>query len=91
VKYDDIEEADLYNVLPAFSYVIKTLSEHVPAARIVLIINDGLKKELTEGMKEVADHFKIERVDLEGIDKMSDHPTALGMKQIKEQVLKKLT
>ena len=88
LKFENIEENDLYCVLPAICFFLGKVKELVPSARIVFIINSDLKKEITEGIEEACKHFSIESIKLFEIDKKSDHPTVLGMKQIKEKVLK---
>ena len=91
IKYENIERCDLYSVLPAISFFLGKLSSLVPNSRIVFIINTELKDTLTDAIKTICEHFSIEAVTLSDIDKKSDHPTVLGMKQIKEQVIKSLT
>ena len=41
---------------------------------------------IAEGMKQAAEHYGAICIELEDIDKVSGHPTSLGMAQIKEQV-----
>ena len=89
-KYENRTERDLYFVLPAVCEFLEKLNENLPKARIIFIINCGLKNEITTGIKNACEHYGIETVSLSDIDKKSDHPTVPGMKQIKEQVLKSL-
>jgi hypothetical protein len=41
-------------------------------------------------MKIAADHFGAEVVELTGIDKISGHPSVLGMKEIYEEIIEKI-
>ncbi len=87
LKYSDWKKEDLYFVLPAICYFIHRLQEILPKANIVCIINTGLKESITEGLKSASDYYNVHSVRLKDIDKMEAHPTAKGMKQIKEQIL----
>lgn len=86
LKYSAWKKEDLYQVLPAFCYLLNRLHEILPETRIVCIINTELKPEITEGFKTACQNYKTEILELRNIDKMNGHPTILGMKQIKEQV-----
>jgi hypothetical protein len=78
---------DLYNVLPAFSYLMEQLTAKLQDAKIYCIINDGLKDEITDFYKSVCEEKGIDYIELCGIEKFDGHPTIDGMRQIKEQVL----
>lgn len=78
---------DLYNVLPAFSYLMEQLTAKLQDAKIYCIINDGLKDEITDFYKSVCEEKGVDYIELCGIEKFDGHPTIDGMRQIKEQVL----
>jgi hypothetical protein len=86
LKYDVDDRAELYNVLPAIAYFAKILKERLPKADIRFIVNTEIKSEITEGMKEVCEHYGLKTIALANIDKVNGHPTELGMEQIKDQV-----
>lgn len=86
MKLADWCKEDLYKVLPAVCYLMYRAKELMPKARIICLINDGLKAEITEGMKAACRHYGITCIELENIDKIPDHPTPKGMIQIKEQI-----
>ena len=86
IMYEGWQEKDLYNVLPAFCYLIHTLKKNLPDTRIVCIINSELKKEITEGFFEVCRKNNVDCVLLGNIDKVDGHPTFKGMTEIKEAV-----
>ncbi len=90
LKYDDLEEKDLYNVLPAISHFFKTLKETLPDADIYCLINTELKDDITEGFEKVCKKYDITAVSFDSIDKAGGHPTVKGMKDIKTGVLKNL-
>lgn len=87
-KYDNFEKADLYNVLPAISYLFKSLRETLPEAKIYCLINDEyLGETITAALKDSADRFGAVAIALENIEKKNGHPTTAGMTAIKDQVL----
>lgn len=79
-------EEDLYSSLPAISYLIYSFKETLPDANIIFIINNGLNEKITDAIKSASEHFGTAYVELENIDKVSGHPTVLGMEQICEQL-----
>lgn len=86
VQYGDWTEEDLKHTLPALCYVLDYLGKHNPQATIVVPINTGLKPELHQGMLEAAEHYGAVTVCLADIDKQTGHPSALGMRQIADQI-----
>lgn len=90
MKYEDWTKKDLYFVLPAICYFIKTLKEHLPEAEIYCLINTELKPEITECLKEACYTYSATPILFDSIDKRCGHPTVKGMKDIKNAVLKSL-
>ena len=88
LKYSDWTDDDLKCVLPAFCYLINRAKKVVED--MVVIINTDLKQEITEGFIEACEKNEIKYLCLKEIDKENGHPTELGMKQISEQVMKRL-
>lgn len=86
-KYSDWTKADLYNVLPAFSYLIDRLVKNLPDTKIYCIINTELKNEISEFYKSVCNKENVDVIELYDIEKVRGHPTVKGMKSIKEQIL----
>lgn len=78
---------DLYSALPAFGYLMESFKKHLKGTKIYCIINTELKSELTDAYKEACKKYGIDVIELCDIDKQHGHPTILGMKQIKQQVL----
>lgn len=87
LKYEDWKEEDLYFVLPAICYFMKSLKEVLPEKNIVCIINTDLKTEIANGMKIACNYYGIRAIQLANIDKKNGHPTVKGMDEIKKQVL----
>ena len=86
LKYAQWEKEELYSVLPAFCYLLHTAKANV-AARIVCIINTNLKQPIADGFRTACEHYGIEWIALNDIDKMNGHPSIRGMEQIKQQIL----
>ena len=78
---------DLYKVLPAIGLYFTRLREILPDAEIVGICNSEIKSEITDAIKNACERIGAKTVSLKDIDKIEGHPTALGMAQIKEQVI----
>ncbi len=86
-KYSDWEREDMYKVLPALCYLLKTVTETLPKAKIYCLINDCLKEEITEGIKRISTKYGVEYIMHENIDKFDGHPDFKGMTTIKNQIL----
>lgn len=82
LKFADWTEEDLKKALPAYCYMLNYYKSYAPDSRVINIVNDGLKPEITEGIVAAAEHYGMEYLLLEGIDKGWGHPTVKGMQQI---------
>lgn len=87
LKFDDFKEEELFSVLPAISYFMKTLKEELHETRIIFIANCDIKQEVVDGIKAAGEHFGVETVELKDVTKEHGHPNVRGMKDIAEQVL----
>ena len=85
-KIGNIEEQELYCVLPAISRMAERLSVVLPDTKVYFIGNCDIKSEITDAMAEACAHYGHTYIALSGIDKVNGHPTALGMAQIKDQI-----
>ncbi len=83
----DWQESDLFSVLPGFSYLLHIIKENLPTARVICVLNTELKVDLTDGLKQICDKNSVEKVVLKKIDKIASHPSIMGMKKIKDQIL----
>ena len=80
-------KGDLYNVFPAFSYLIDLLVNNIPGAKIYCITHSELKDEIEEFYTDTCNRNGVEVIRLNDIDKVYGHPTVKGMLQIKNQIL----
>lgn len=87
IMFEDHKKEDLYNVLPAFCYFFKRISEALKQTKVVCIINCDLDDSTTNGLRAAAEHYGVQVVQLHDIEKFSGHPTKLGMTSIKNQLL----
>ena len=87
LKFENISREERFFVLPAISYFASVLKKNLPDAKIVFICNCDIKEEICSAMKTVCEHYSLQFIRLEGIDKVNRHPTELGMEQIANQVL----
>ncbi len=86
IKWADWSEEDLKNALPAIVYMVDIITKKVSNAKLYCILNDELKPEIADCFRQVCHKYNAQCIELEGIDKMSGHPSIKGMKQIKDQV-----
>lgn len=87
--FDNWTHEDLFCVLPAISYFVKMLKETLPEANVYCLVNTELKPEIGNAFTQVGKHYGVHIIHFDTIDKVNGHPTILGMKQIKEQILAK--
>ncbi|MBE6686196.1 MAG: hypothetical protein E7591_03095 [Ruminococcaceae bacterium] len=87
LQYSNWEKSDLYKTLPASCYFMDRIKKACPDAEVIWVINDGLKEKLTGDTVKACEHYGINCILLENIDKLPDHPTPKGMIQIKEQII----
>lgn len=80
----DADGDDLYQVLPAFRFLIEQLKTQIP--RVVVLINSEFPQELEDGIVTVCEKSDAESVKLREIEKINGHPTEFGMEQIFEQI-----
>ena len=90
-QYDGWKEQDLYAVLPAICCFFHRLRKLLPEATIYCLINKDLKPEITQCMLEACSLHNMTPVTFPHMDRMGDHPTDAGMKEISEQVLKAMS
>ena len=82
LKFADWTDEDLKQALPAYCYMLDYYRTYAPDSRVINIVNDGLKPEITDGIVAAAKHYGMEYLLLEDIDKGWGHPTVKGMQQI---------
>ena len=86
LQFDDWKEADLRQVLPAYCYVLDHITKQNPQSKIIAVVNTELHPEIHNGILDAANHYGVTAVVLTDIDKQNGHPSALGMRQIADQI-----
>lgn len=90
LKYEGIEETDLFSILPAISRFAKRLHEELPETKVVFIGNCDIKAEVTVALSKVSERYGFTYVGLADVEKVNGHPTELGMEQICNQIIAKI-
>lgn len=85
--WDTYSEEELGFVLPAIHCMLDCLRTGLPAARLVLLLNDWLSRPIAEALHEEGELYGCDVIDLPDISRNASHPTADGMRQIRETVL----
>lgn len=87
IRYGNISEEEKFKVLPAFSYLLAALTEKTDVKRIIVLVNEGFKDEITNGFTEIAKHYGAYPLSLKNIAKIEGHPNKEGMTAIKDQLI----
>ncbi len=85
-KWENQSTEDLYSFRPALGLLLEKITLNHPDARIIYILNDGLKEEIDAAVKAACTRYNVELIELDGIDKINGHPSVNGMKQIASQI-----
>lgn len=86
--YGNLTRGHYYEFRPALGKLLEEAINRFPGTDIYFIANCDLTAPINESIREVCAHYSIPCIWLEGIDKMSNHPSRLGMTQIADQLLK---
>ena len=86
LQFGDWTEEDLMQVLPAYCYVLDHITKHNPDAVVVSVLNTGMLPDIHRGILDAASHYGVTAIVLCDVDKQNGHPSALGMRQIAEQI-----
>lgn len=87
LKYANWTKEDLYCVLPAIGRLFCRVAELLPGVKVYAIINTELKPAIHQALLEAAERNGVKAITLSDIDKVDGHPSAVGMTQIKDQLL----
>ena len=85
-KWENQSTYDFYSFRPALGLMLEKITKNHPDARIIYILNDGLKEEIDAAVKAACTRYNVELIELDGIDKINGHPSVNGMKQIASQI-----
>lgn len=86
VQYDNFKKEDLFDFLPALCFLFKKLNQ-TNVKNKIFVLNTELKPELNAGVITACERYGITLVKPAYIDKLSGHPSKLGMKNIKDAIL----
>ena len=85
--YGNWTDKELYDFRPAMAKLLHDLRANYPTARIVFILNTGLRQSVNESVHTICRHYGVPCIDLKDIDKQQGHPSVAGMKAMAEQVM----
>lgn len=86
-KWSDWTEEDLKAFKPSMAKLCVDLKILYPLAKIVFILNDGLKTEINDFHRVCCEKYGYLLVELSGVSKKAGHPDADGMKTFANQVV----
>lgn len=85
-KYSNWTNADKYKFRPAFAFLLSSLKDKHPKAKIFNICNSDLSDNYTSSIAQICKYYKVTNIELKNIDKQYKHPSVIGMQQIVEQI-----
>ncbi len=86
--YSNLTRGHYYEFRPALGKLLSEAQKRYPGTEVYFILNNGLSDAVNEAVRTECEHFNVPLIELTDIDKKSNHPSKLGMIQIKDQVLK---
>lgn len=84
--WDEYTDDELRTVLPATYCLLGYLRATLPKTRIVILINDYLKDPIKEALHRGGEEYRCDVIDLPDISRLGGHPTADGMREIREAI-----
>lgn len=85
--WDTYTDDELRFVLPAIHCMLDYLRAVLPHGRIVLLLNDWLSAPIAAALHTEGAAYGCDVIDLPDISRNAAHPTAEGMRQIRESIL----
>lgn len=85
-KWEEWTKEDLKSFRPALAYFLHGITSLYPESKILYMVNDGLKDEVTSSIIEACRRYGVPYLELQGIDKTAGHPNVHGMQQIADQL-----
>ena len=96
--YSDWTEEQLCTFRPAMAYILETLRQQHPTAKVYFLvdmelciddtsIDDEIRQAYIESMHQIANHYDVVCVDIYGIRKSMWHPNVEGQAGIARQLL----
>lgn len=87
LKYSDWTTEDLKQVLPAYCYLVHYIKKYNPHARVINLMNEGLKADINNEVKKACEYYGIENLVIKGVSMTGGHPNKNGMESIKNQII----
>lgn len=84
--WNEWKDADLQSFRPAIGKLLHDLEAGHPDAHIAFVLEEGLRKEIVRAVRKACAAYGVDLVELKGVERSGEHPTARGMRQIAEQV-----
>lgn len=85
--WDTYTDDDLREVFPAVHCMLDYLRAKLPKARIILLLNDLLSEPIMAALHSEGAAYACDVIDLYDISRHEGHPTAEGMRRIREEIL----
>lgn len=85
-KWEGWTKEDLKSFRPALAYFLYSITSLYPESKILYMVNDGLKDEVTSSIIEACRRYGVPYLELQSIDKTAGHPNIHGMQQIADQL-----
>ena len=89
-QYENLTKSNLWSFRPAMALMLDWMTKRYVGTEIYFLLNDGLKPEINESVKTICQHYGVKCIELNGIDKLSGHPSVKGMSQIADQIVEAL-
>jgi len=87
IQYGTKLKDELFSFAPAFCCVMEYMIKNFPDSRITAIVNDDITSDIRMVQKEVCNHFGVELIELQEIEKQNGHPSKCGMQQIADALI----
>jgi len=85
-KWGDWTFGDFYTFRPAMACLLERVQLRYPNVTVYVLLNDGLRDEISESVTTIAAHYGVPCIRLRDIDKQNGHPSVKGMRQIADQI-----
>lgn len=84
--YGEWSREELFTFRPAMAKLCWGLRTYYPKAKVLFILNTGLREDINESVLTVCAHYDIPVLCLHDIDKQDGHPSVAGMRTFADQV-----
>ena len=84
--WEDWTPEQLKSFRPALTYMLSHMVDRYPNVKLLYIINDGLKDEITSSIIEACRHYDVPYLQLKNVEKTAGHPNKRGMSRIAREV-----